>query len=94
MNQERYTALFFILFGIAAAGFGVWQMFEWSAAYEAAIEYPSVISEAARRGTTLYPLQESPPIGGGLLGVLSPVFMAIIGTGLASLGIHTLDKAP
>lgn len=94
MNQERLSALFFILFGIGAVGFGIWHMFEWSAAYEAAIDYPSVISEAARTGSTLYPLQESPPIGGGLLGVLAPIFLAILGTGLASLGIHQLDKAP
>lgn len=94
MNQERYTALFLILFGIGAVGFGVWHMFEWSAAYEAAIDYPSVISEAARNNTTLPPLQELPPIGGGLLGVLAPIFLAVLGTGLASLGIHELNKAP
>jgi hypothetical protein len=94
MNRARFFALFLILLGIAAFGNSVWLMFDWSTAYEAGLDYSSVMLESARTGSTLTPLQESPPFGGGLLGILAPSLFAAVGAGWFCFGLYQLNKAP
>lgn len=94
MKRERIIALFFVLFGIGIFGLSVWMMFKWSAAYDAGLDYSRVMLESVRTGATLYPLQESPPLGGGLLAILAPSVFAAIGAVWFYLGLLELNKAP
>lgn len=94
MNRERSIALFFILLGVALFISSIMLMFQWSTAHTAAQEYCSVMLESVRTGTTLYPLQESPPIDGGLLGTLAPVILAAVAANFFCHGLRDLSKAP
>jgi hypothetical protein len=94
MNRERSIALFFILLGVGVFISSILLMLQWSTAYNAALEYSSVMLESSRTGATLHPLQESPPIDGGLLGTLAPVILAAVAANFFCYGLRDLGKAP